>query len=146
MTIRRRLRTLILGFRRTKTPKSKLDTLGEKVLEEVLRRGDDVFTVDNVSPNSILEEIAEDIERKHPELKDLDRQPLSEEVYCTIRKELPKHQRQILQLSLDGLSYNQIAAQHNLDPKLVLGELTDAYHRVSRIVKRSRQRPAAIVR
>jgi DNA-directed RNA polymerase specialized sigma24 family protein len=40
---------------------------------------------------------------------------------------LPQHQRQLLLLHLDGLTYRQIAARHALPPQAVLRELAQAY-------------------
>jgi DNA-directed RNA polymerase specialized sigma24 family protein len=51
---------------------------------------------------------------------------------------LRQHQRQLVLLHVDGLTYRQIAARHALPPQLVLRELAQAYCRLRWILPDAR--------
>jgi DNA-directed RNA polymerase specialized sigma24 family protein len=51
---------------------------------------------------------------------------------------LPTHQRQLLLLHVEGLTYRQIAARHSLPPPAVLRELTRAYSDLRRTLTDAR--------
>jgi len=51
---------------------------------------------------------------------------------------LRQHQRQLLLLHVDGLSYRQIAARHALPPQTVLRELARAYSELRRTLPDAR--------